>query len=158
MMTIKIHWPMQRFIVKILAITIAMIVIGAGIGIGHIYAETLSPIYVPGAGWVGTAKTTGNPTAGAKGYATSTTSLYYTNAHIRIWHTGPLLQDEDSKAWYWSTGGSTDTVSSIGYGDYATTRSRFQYSYEYSMVTYYTSDTGAHSCQNAWNTYVNPGC
>ncbi|MEM7537582.1 MAG: hypothetical protein AAF639_35760 [Chloroflexota bacterium] len=141
--------------IKKAIIVIGMLIIGMGVGIGHVYAETIS-VYVPGGGWIGTAKTIGNPFTSTYGSSTATTSLYFIQAHIRIWHVGAVLQAEDNKAWYWSQGGNTNSLSSSGHGDYSVTRHRFQYSMGSSMTTDYTSGGGLYSCSQAWDSYMPP--
>ncbi len=142
---------------KHLIVALIMAMIGAGIGIQQVYAETKS-VSVPGAGSVGTANTGGVPSTNTTGTSTSTILLFHLRAHIKIWHTGPLLQKQENRNWTNSTGGTTPAIHSSGSGDYSTTFHEFRLYSPYSPGTTYTSWNGAYSCAAAWNTYINPPC
>lgn len=142
--------PIYRRTVKSLLVSILALLIGMGIGLKHTYAETLNNVYVPGAGSVGFAGTTGWGSTYAQGSSTSSVTLSYQGAHIRFWHVGPLLQSENNKNWYNSTGGLTNTIYTSGYGDKATTNSGF---YQSGGANYYTSyPHNSASCYTHWAT------
>lgn len=155
MINAKLRRPalsVHHHITKMVMVTVIAVLVGMGLGQARIYAETQSNVYVPGAGNVGTAGTWGWSSGGnlfAYGGSTSSVTLSYQGANIRIWHVGPLLQDSDAKDWYNSYGGVTDTVSSSGYGDKAATNSGF---FQSGGANYYTSypDNSA-SCYAFWN-------
>jgi hypothetical protein len=130
------------------------ILIGMGIGQSQVYAESKG-VWVDPVGMVGTALTTGHPTTGGSvGRSSSGIMLYWLRAYTRIWHTGPILQASHDKWLVNTTLAQTNSLTSIGYGDYAATRHEFQYiSIKPASITY-TSDTGVRSCYAAWNTFV----
>jgi hypothetical protein len=145
-----------RLIGKHLLVALFAVALGMIVGRGIAIAESKT-IFVPGAGNVGTGETTGNAYAGAKGRSNSTALLYYLRAHIKIWHTGPLLQKQHNAEWYNSYGNWTNTIKSSAYGDYAVTRHVFRYQSGYPNTGEgYTSQSGGWSCFNAWNTFSSP--
>lgn len=150
----------MRFQVQSKAIIVFLLSILMGIGFGQqqILAESKS-VWVDPVGNVGTALTTGSPSSGAVGRSSSGIVLYTIAAYSKIWHTGPLLQDQDAvylynQTVYNQTVAQTRSLSSSGYGDYAVTRHEFRYVPGKPTSITYTSDNGARSCFAAWNTFV----
>ncbi|RME46421.1 MAG: hypothetical protein D6791_08360 [Chloroflexi bacterium] len=162
MMRSETRLLMRQEVAIILMVAIIAAVVGAVIGVGRVYAEVLQNQYVPGAGNVATAGTVGWYNGGelnSYGTSTSTTTLYYIFAGIRIWHSPSCcpnqIMDQDSQAWYYSRGGNTNVVQSVGYGDVASTRSAFRYSSSpgTGSSVYYTSyPDNLGSCSTFWYT------
>lgn len=155
MKKIRPNW-LINFSIRLLIITIIATIVGVGLGLRQVYAETKNNLNVPGAGNVGTAATNGgnwNPTyLYAYGTASSSINLFYLSAHVKFWHTGPLLQDQKFTYWNNSRGGSTALIFTNGSGDKAATQSSFRYLSPTSLATYYTSWPGTSgSCYNFWN-------
>lgn len=146
-----------RTVTKHVTVALLAFLLGVGLNISRVYAESKA-VNVPGIGNVGTAETTGNATAGTKGRSTATNNLYYLRAHIRIWHTGNILQSQNNKTWNWNKGGWTNQISSSGFGDYSVTLHTFQFTPSNATTTTYTSQSGGWSCSNAWNQYQNGTC
>jgi hypothetical protein len=143
----------SRTVLKVVSIFLVSILVGVGIGQQQALAESKN-VWVDPVGTVGTASTTGFPSQGSVGRSSSTVTLYWLRAHMRIWHVGPLLQREQNKSLNNTRNVSTDTLTSSGYGDYAVTYHEFRYVPSKPMSTTYTSDNGARSCSAAWNTFV----
>lgn len=147
-----------RSVAKFLFAVLLSFVIGMSVGMTKVFAETKTGIYVPGAGNVGTIATEGYfDSSGwlhARGRTASSVSLYYTSAHIKIWHpVSYILQDSKFEDWYWSTGGRTLYGFATGTGDTGTTRSVLRYSTSSgSTVRYDTSypNNGVGGCYNHW--------
>lgn len=142
---------------KHLLVALVMALVGAGIGAQRVYAESKS-VWVAGIGTVGTASTNGNTTSGTYGSSTSSHSLHHLRAHIKIWHTGNILQGQHNRTWSSSLGGSTNTLTSSGFGDYSVTLHEFRFTPGHGTTTVYTSMNGGWSCANAWNQYQNGNC
>lgn len=160
-MKIQINWPIYGLITKFLITAIVAATLGIGLGLSQTYAESRINVNVPSIGNVGTAATFGNFEGTpirmfAFGTSSSSVNLSYLHANIKIWHVGPLLQSATSRVWLNSRGGATNRISSGGFGDKATTQSRFRGTSSSSIVDYYTSfpDNTA-SCFNAWR-FGNP--
>lgn len=144
----------HRYIVKFLLVTVLAFLAGMVIGLQHTYAETSTNLYVPGAGNVGIAGTTGWGSTWAQGSSTSSVTLSYLGAHVRFWHSPPgytpSIQDEHYRDWNNSSGGVTDAIYSSGWGDKATTNSGF---YQSGGANYYTSyPHNLASCYTHWST------
>lgn len=156
-MTIGSSVSLRNIAAKYLIVTVATLLLGMFLGIGQLYAESKT-VNVPGIGNVGTAETVGTASGGTYGRSMSTTTLWHIRAHIKIWHTGNILQAQDNKVWWNSTGFWTNNISSIGHGDYSVTLHKFKYTSATSGdATVYTSMDGAWSCSSAWNHYVSYG-
>jgi len=127
----------------------------AGIWFGKplAFAESKN-VWVDPVGMVGTASTKGYPSTGAIGRSSSGIALYTIGVHIKIWHTGPLLQDQDVDYLYNKRVAWTDTLTSSGHGDYAVSRHEFRYVLGKPASIVYTSDNGDRSCYTAWSTFV----
>ena len=138
---------------KVVIVFLLVLLLGVGIGQRRALAESKS-VWVDPVGIVGTASTTGFPSQGSVGSSSSTVTLYWLRAYTRIWHVGPILQDEYDAYATNTRHVSTPRLTSSGYGDYAVTRHEFQYVPSKPMSITYTSDNGARSCSAAWNTFV----
>ncbi|HMN29931.1 MAG TPA: hypothetical protein PKE45_17395 [Caldilineaceae bacterium] len=143
----------SRIVWKVISVFLIGILIGVGIGQQQALAESKG-VWVSPVGTVGTASTTGFPSQGSVGRSSSTVTLNWLRAHIKIWHTGSILQKQDNKGLGNTTSVSTSTLTSSGYGDYAVTYHEFRYQSGSSLSTAYTSDNGARSCSAAWNGFV----
>ncbi|GIV67676.1 hypothetical protein [Caldilinea sp.] len=143
---------------KRILIVLFTTILGVGLGLSQAKAEYLYNQYVDGAGNVAIAGTNGYSSGGViytNGVSASSVNLYHLYAQNRIWHQSAgynILQGSRSRAWYWSTGGATDQISSSGYGDRGVTYSLFLATTYHSATTRYTSypDYSA-SCANYYN-------
>ncbi len=141
-----------QFARKLAIVFIIALFLGAQIG-RQVRAETRS-VWVDPVGTVGTASTTGFPSQGSIGSSSSSVTLYWLRAYTKIWHAGPILQNYHD-AWNTNTRFvQTRRLMSSGYGDYAVTRHEFIYVPSKPKSVTYTSDNGARSCFQAWDTYV----
>ena len=140
---------------SLIATILAMLVV-LGFGIVAARAESKPSVNVPGAGNVGYAATYGWGGVNGYGRSTSSVTLYHLYAGARIWHQSTgynILEDWSYRSWYWSTGGYTGVVSSIGYGDRVSTRSAFLYLPGNRSGVYYTSYPHySASCSTYWYT------
>lgn len=140
----RVRLAIRYMVAKILIVTIAAAIIGMLAGVVTLYAETRNGLYVSGVGNVASASTSGYSSGGtqyAYGRSTSSVSLYQIVAHVRFWHQstgGNILQSQDRREWTNSTGGFTNTIATVGYGDRAATQSFFRPAWT-SGNTYYTS-------------------
>jgi hypothetical protein len=148
---------LRSALIRLASIALVSAILGAFIGVGQAYAETLYNVSVPGAGNVATAGTTGYSSGGtsyATGRSTSTVTLYHIFGGVRFWHQsteGNIISSQSNKNWYNSKGGYTNQIATVGYGDKATTRSTFRWNTSYHSSIYYTSwPNYSASCSAAW--------
>ncbi len=147
-----------RLLGRILTVGLVALLVGALAGVATLYAEVLNNQWVNGAGYVANPGTSGyyiGDTLNAYGISTSTITLYYIYAWARIWHQEPtppnLLVAEEYVEWYNSTGGTTRTRSSGGYGDRGVTSSFFSTSFAYGSGYYTSYPDYSGSCYNYWS-------
>jgi hypothetical protein len=141
---------------KIFRLTLASLVafiVGVSLGLRDAYAESVSNIYVPDAGYVGMASTTGWQSGGVRfaiGSTGSSISMYYMFAGMRLWHLGNL-DEEDYVGVNYTTSVSTATLSTVLYGEPFSTRSALLYSSSSHSALEYTSyyDKSG-SCPDYW--------
>lgn len=144
-------------LVKLLVVAIGAITFGAFAGIATVYAANpdyhanwyISPIWNVGNGstyyWFCSGAACAYATSG------SSTSVYYMDAEVRIWHQStdyPIKQSASNFA-YNTTGVYTPVASQLAW-EWITSQHNFRGTSYGSLTTYYTSYEGIYSCYNRW--------